>query len=71
MASLMKLCGVSYLALDIFEAENCMLFDLNTDSVPDHLHGQFDLVTNFGTSEHVLDQYRVFSTVHDLQKSAA
>lgn len=69
MASLMKLCGVSYLALDIFEAEHCMLFDLNTDSVPQHLHGQFDLVTNFGTSEHVLDQYHVFSVMHDFAKA--
>jgi hypothetical protein len=68
MASFMKLCGASYLALDIFEAENTLLFDLNTDSVPEHLRGQFDLVTNFGTSEHVIDQYRVFASVHALAK---
>src|SRR5580704_2534426 len=68
MASLMNLCGVTYLALDIFEAEDTMLFDLNTDRVPEHLRGQFDLVTNFGTSEHVIDQYRVFETVHELVK---
>lgn len=43
-----------------------MLFDLNTDSVPEYLCGKFDLVTNFGTSEHVIDQYRTFRTVHDL-----
>jgi len=69
MASLMKLCGVDYLALDIFEAEDCMLFDLNTDSVPENLRGQFDLVTNFGTSEHIIDQYRTFMTVHEFTKS--
>jgi hypothetical protein len=68
MARLMKLCGVTYLALDIFEAENTLLFDLNTDSVPEHLRGQFDLVTNFGTSEHVIDQYNVFSVVHGFAK---
>lgn len=68
MASLMKLCGVDYLALDIFEAEDCMLFDLNTDSVPQDLCGQFDLVTNFGTSEHVIDQYRTFVAVHEFAK---
>jgi hypothetical protein len=68
MATLMKLCGVGYLALDIFEAEDCMLFDLNTDSVPKDLRGQFDLVTNFGTSEHVIDQYRTFMAIHELSK---
>jgi hypothetical protein len=68
MASFMKLCDVNYLALDIFEAENTLLFDLNTDNVPEHLRGQFDLVTNFGTSEHVIDQYRVFAVVHALAK---
>lgn len=69
MATLMKLCGVDYLALDIFEAEDCMLFDLNTDGVPEHLRGKFDLVTNLGTSEHVIDQYRVFLTIHELTKT--
>jgi hypothetical protein len=69
MARLMKLCGVDYLALDIFEAEDCMLFDLNTDSVPENLRGQFDLVTNFGTSEHIFDQYRIFMAVHEFTKT--
>jgi Methyltransferase domain len=68
MASLMRLCGVSYLALDIFKAEGCMLFDLNTDSVPGYLRGKANLVTNFGTSEHVIDQYQTFRTIHDLTK---
>ncbi len=68
MARLMKFCGVKYLAIDIFEAEDTLLFDLNTDAVPRRLQCKFDIVTNFGTSEHVLDQRRAFETVHDFTK---
>jgi SAM-dependent methyltransferase len=30
--------------------------------------GQFDLVTDFGTGEHIFDQAQVFRTIHDLTK---
>lgn len=30
--------------------------------------GQFDLVTDFGTGEHVFNQYQVFKTLHDLTR---
>ena len=43
-------------------------FDLNVDRVPDDLRGRFDLVLNFGTSEHVMNQYNVFEVIHDLMK---
>jgi SAM-dependent methyltransferase len=71
MASLMKLCGLEYVAADIFDAENTLLFDLNTDEVPNDLRGSFDLVTNFGTTEHVFDQYRCFRTIHEFTKPGA
>jgi hypothetical protein len=29
---------------------------------------EFDLVTNFGTSEHVLNQFNVFQTMHDFTR---
>lgn len=31
--------------------------------------GEFDLVTDFGTGEHVFNQYQVFKTIHDLCRS--
>lgn len=50
-------------------------FDLNgqdgavpvdlTAPVPAEYHNRFDLVTNFGTSEHILNQRQVFKTIHD------
>ncbi len=38
--------------------------DLNRPLVP--WPGEFDLVTDFGTGEHVFDQRQVFKTIHDL-----
>ena len=61
-------CGLEYQALDIFEAPYTRLFDLNTDRPDESLRGRFDLVTNFGTTEHLLGQQQAFTTMHDLAK---
>jgi hypothetical protein len=64
----MKACGFKYLALDIFNADDTILFDLNLQDPGPELAGQFDLVTNFGTTEHVINQYRSFKTAHELAR---
>lgn len=46
--------------------EGTILHDLNLPVV-DHPR-QYDLVTDFGTGEHVFDQAQVWRTVHDLTK---
>jgi len=68
MGKLMTACGFEYCALDIFDADNTILFDLNIHEPGDELRGKFDLVTNFGTTEHVINQYQSMKTIHDLAK---
>jgi SAM-dependent methyltransferase len=68
MGDLYKLAGFDYVSLDIQDAPFVRKFDLNVDRVPDDLRGRFDLVLNFGTSEHVMNQYNVFEVIHDLMK---
>jgi hypothetical protein len=68
MATLMSACGFGYRALDIFEAERTTLFDLNFDTPGSELAGRFDLVTNFGTTEHVINQLQCFRTMHELAR---
>lgn len=68
MGKLMTACGFSYCALDIFEAENTIVFDLNVQSPGKDLAARFDLVTNFGTTEHLINQYQAFKTMHELAK---
>jgi hypothetical protein len=68
MSRFLALCGSEYQALDIFEDDKVHLFDLNMHDLPDGLRNHFDLVTNFGTTEHVFDQVRCFRTMHEAAK---
>jgi SAM-dependent methyltransferase len=63
-----KAVGFGYRAFDIVEAPDCEYFDLNTDLVPTPHLGKFDLILNFGTTEHVLNQLNALRTLHDLAK---
>jgi hypothetical protein len=67
-SELLKRAGFKYKALDIFNGDEVILFDLNIESPPPDLIGTFDLVTNFGTTEHVINQYQSFKTMHELTK---
>jgi SAM-dependent methyltransferase len=66
-----RLCrqiGLDYLALDIFEARNVLCFDLNRASLSQELRESFDLVLNFGTTEHVFNQFNAFEVMHNARK---
>lgn len=52
-----------YVALDVNEAMDAIIVDLNE---PVDLGETFDLVTNNGTGEHIFDQRRVFENAHNL-----
>lgn len=68
LGDLLILAGFRYTALEIFHATNTILFDLNIHAPGVRLAGKFDLVTNFGTTEHVFNQLRAFQTIHDLTR---
>jgi hypothetical protein len=66
MADVFAQCGFLDRAIDISPyGKNVILFDLNVDTVPSALRETFDLVINFGTTEHILNQYNCFATIHD------
>lgn len=71
LGDLLLLAGFQYQALDIFHGTNTILFDLNVHAPGPKLIGNFDLVMNFGTTEHVFNQLRAFQTIHDLMKVGA
>jgi hypothetical protein len=68
LGGLLTACGFYYKALDIFEAENTIQFDLNIHSPGPDLTGKFDVVTNFGTTEHLINQFQAIRTMHELAK---
>jgi SAM-dependent methyltransferase len=61
LGDLLAQAGYEYLAYDIFPGPRTRLFDLNRDSAKE----TFDLVMNFGTTEHVLNQWNAMQVIHD------
>jgi len=60
-----------YLAIDLdtYNDLDCVLkLDLNVDRCPDDKKGQYDLVINNGTTEHLINQTNAFNVMHDLCK---
>jgi len=68
ITDVLKRVGFDYRSFDIVEAPDCEYFDLNHDAVPRRHRGRFDVVLNFGTTEHVLNQFNALKTLHDLAK---
>lgn len=60
--------SIQYDSLDVALGKKTILFDLNTDYVSEKMREQYDLVVNFGTTEHVFNQYNAFKVIHDAAK---
>jgi hypothetical protein len=58
--------GLRYAAIDIDDSPGSIPLDLNFDKVPSRSKGTYQLVTNFGTTEHVANQLNAFKVIHDL-----
>lgn len=61
-----RAAGLDYFSLDITGAPDSRVFDLNFASVPDADRASADIVTNLGTTEHLMNQFNAFKVVHDL-----
>jgi SAM-dependent methyltransferase len=59
---------IEYQAIDVFPGPRTRIFDLNFESLPRSMVGRFDLVLNFGTTEHVFGQFNAFKVIHDALK---
>jgi len=63
--------GLHYASIDIDGSPGSIPLDLNHDEVPAELVGRYDVVTNFGTTEHVANQLQAFKVIHDLAAAGA
>ena len=63
--------GFDYSCIDIDNDPGSIALDLNCDAVPDSLATKFNLITNFGTTEHVVNQLNAFKIIHDLAAPGA
>ncbi|HUU46037.1 MAG TPA: hypothetical protein VM118_09905 [Acidobacteriota bacterium] len=63
---LFKALGVTHTSIDLNGQDGALPLDLS-QPIPTHYHGCFDLVTDFGTAEHVeTSQYRCWRNVHEM-----
>ena len=62
---LFEKAGMRYESLDIADGYRTTILDLNTAALPAELQRRFDLVLNFGTTEHILNQMNCFRVIHD------
>jgi hypothetical protein len=60
--------GIKYGCVDVDGRVGSVVMDLNFDDVPAAHKGKYGLVTNFGTSEHILNQYNVFKAMHEFAR---
>ena len=60
--------GIKYNCVDVDGRFGTVIMDLNFDGVPEPERGKYGLITNHGTSEHILNQYNVFKAMHDFAR---
>ena len=60
--------GITYNCVDVDGRTGTLVLDMNFDKVPEDEHNKYGLVTNHGTSEHILNQYNVFEMIHNLTR---
>jgi hypothetical protein len=68
VGELFEKIGYSYNSIDIADGYRTTILDLNHESAPKSFIGSFDLVMNFGTTEHLLNQFNAFKVIHDATK---
>jgi hypothetical protein len=66
--ALFEKANMQYESLDVADGYRTTILDLNTAALPATLRGKFDLVLNFGTTEHILNQLNCFAVIHDAAK---
>jgi hypothetical protein len=62
---MMVRAGFRYASVDYKDYPFAVRLNLNLDELPREHHGKYRLVTNHGTSEHILNQWNVFKAMHD------
>jgi hypothetical protein len=60
--------GIKYACVDVDGRAGSVVMDLNFDGVPEDHKNKYGLVTNHGTSEHLINQLNLFKVMHDFTK---
>jgi len=62
------LTDIEYNSIDVCPGLKTEILDLNFDKLPKHMADHYDVVLNFGTTEHIFNQWNCFEVMHDATK---
>ena len=63
------LTNIDYDSIDVCPGlSNTKVMDLNFDRLPRRMRGRYDVVFNFGTTEHIVNQWNCFDVIHQALK---
>jgi hypothetical protein len=65
ISELIELTDIFYTSYDVCPALKTEIMDLNREFLPKRYRGYFDLVFNFGTTEHIFNQLNSFEVMHE------
>lgn len=68
LGEVLDLTSIEYLSLDIYHGHRTRILDLNFEAAPAAYLEAFDVVLNFGTTEHIFNQFNSFKMIHDTTK---
>lgn len=63
------LTNIEYASIDVCPGlKNTVILDLNHENLPRRMRNHYDVVFNFGTTEHIVNQWNCFEVMHDALK---
>jgi hypothetical protein len=65
LSEITDLTNIEYNSVDVCPGLKTTILDLNFDSIPDWMLQHYDVVFNFGTTEHIFNQWNSFEFMHD------
>ena len=68
LSEITDLTNIKYNSVDVCPGLKTTILDLNFDPVPNDMIGHYDVVLNFGTTEHILNQWNCFEFMHEALK---
>jgi hypothetical protein len=68
LSEITDLTNIEYNSVDVCPGLKTVILDLNFDSAPEDMIGHYDVVFNFGTTEHIFNQWNCFEFMHDSLK---
>lgn len=68
LSEITDLTNIEYNSVDVCPGLKTTILDLNFDIAPNDMLAHYDVVFNFGTTEHIFNQWNCFEFMHDALK---